>query len=239
MNGAPPIAWTVAGSDSGGGAGLQADLRAFDAFDVHGCSAVAAVTAQNSVCVQRIDAVSPELLDAQLAALAADMPPAAIKTGLLGSAANLRVLATWIDRLRQRNPALAVVVDPVLRSSTGTSFADEELLQAYRHELLPRATLATPNRAEAAALLGVNALRRPREHRAGREGLARHGLRRGCDHRRRRKRRSQRRLRRHTARKRLAEPAARGDTAQPWHRLRVRFQRRRGAWPGALSRSKP
>ena len=155
----PPIVWTVAGSDSGGGAGLQADLRAFDAFGVHGCSVVAAITAQNSVGVERIDAVSPDLLDAQLAALAADMPPAAIKTGLLGSATNLRVLVAWVDRLRRHNPALAVVVDPVLRSSTGASFADEELLQAYRKELLPRATLVTPNRAEAAALLGVAPLR--------------------------------------------------------------------------------
>jgi hydroxymethylpyrimidine kinase / phosphomethylpyrimidine kinase / thiamine-phosphate diphosphorylase len=153
-----PIVWTVAGSDSGGGAGLQADLRAFDAFGVHGCSAIAAVTAQNSISVQHIDAVSPALLDAQLTALSIDMPPAAIKTGLLGSAANLRVLVAWIDRLRQRDPSLAVVVDPVLRSSTGTSFADEELLAAYRHELLPRASLVTPNRSEAAALLGLTAL---------------------------------------------------------------------------------
>jgi len=151
----PAIAWTVAGSDSGGGAGLQADLRAFDTFGVHGCSAVAAVTAQNSIAVQHIAAVSPDLLDAQLAALADDMPPAAIKTGLLGSAANLRVLAAWVDRLRRHNPTLPLVVDPVLRSSTGASFADEELLQAYRTELMPRATLATPNRAEAATLLGI------------------------------------------------------------------------------------
>jgi len=154
-----PIVWSVAGSDSGGGAGLQADLRAFDAFDVHGCSAVAAVTAQNSVAVQRIDAVSPDLLDAQLAALTGDMPPAAIKTGMLGSAANLRVLAAWIDRLRQHNPKLAVVVDPVLRSSTGASFADDDLLRTYRQELIPRTTIVTPNRAEAAALLGIDSLR--------------------------------------------------------------------------------
>ena len=98
---APPIVWTVAGSDSGGGAGLQADLRAFDAFGVHGCSVVAAVTAQNSIGVERIDAISPDLLDAQLAALAVDMPPAAIKTGLLGSTENLLVLVAWIDRLRE------------------------------------------------------------------------------------------------------------------------------------------
>jgi hydroxymethylpyrimidine kinase / phosphomethylpyrimidine kinase / thiamine-phosphate diphosphorylase len=158
VSNARPIVWTVAGSDSGGGAGLQADLRAFDAFGVHGCSAVAAVTAQNSVSVERIEAVSPDLLDAQLAALAADMPPLAIKSGMLGSAANLRVLVKWIDRLREGNAKLALVVDPVLRSSTGASFVDETLLDAYRRELLPRATLATPNRNEAAALLGLPAL---------------------------------------------------------------------------------
>ena len=139
-----PIVWTVAGSDSGGGAGIQADLRAFDAFGVHGCSAIAAVTAQNSISVQHVDAASPALLDAQLAALSIDMPPAAIKTGLLGSAANLRVLVAWIDRLRRHDPSLAVMVDPVLRSSTGAPFADEELLAAYRHELLPRASWRLP-----------------------------------------------------------------------------------------------
>jgi hydroxymethylpyrimidine kinase / phosphomethylpyrimidine kinase / thiamine-phosphate diphosphorylase len=153
-----PIVWTVAGSDSGGGAGIQADLRAFDAMDVHGCSAIAAVTAQNSVSVTRIAPLAAELLDAQLAALAADMPPAAIKTGMLGSVENLRVLVHWIDVLRAANPALAVVVDPVLAATTGTAFADDDLLQALLAQLLPRATLITPNRREAAALLGLPAL---------------------------------------------------------------------------------
>lgn len=161
MSGARPIVWSVAGSDSGAGAGLQADLKAFEAFAVHGCSAVAALTAQNSVQVEAIEPVSPEMLEAQLAALAQDMPPAAIKTGMLGSAANLRVLLRWIDRLRARNPSLALVVDPVLRSTTGASFVDDALLQAYRKELLPRATLLTPNRREAAVLLGLAALRSP------------------------------------------------------------------------------
>jgi hydroxymethylpyrimidine kinase / phosphomethylpyrimidine kinase / thiamine-phosphate diphosphorylase len=153
-----PIVWTVAGSDSGAGAGLQADLRAFDAFGVHGCSVVAALTAQNSLAVERIEPVSAEMLDTQLAALASDMPPAAIKTGMLGSAANLRVLVKWIARLRESNPALALVVDPVLRSTTGVAFVDESLLDAYRRELLPRATLVTPNRTEAATLLGLPSL---------------------------------------------------------------------------------
>jgi hydroxymethylpyrimidine kinase/phosphomethylpyrimidine kinase/thiamine-phosphate diphosphorylase len=82
-----------------------------------------------------------------------DMPPAAIKVGMIGSVENLRVLVRWIDSLRQNNPQLAVVVDPVLGSTTGASFAQADLIQAYRDELLPRADVMTPNRAEAALLL--------------------------------------------------------------------------------------
>lgn len=149
-----PIVWTIAGSDSGGGAGLQADLKAFDAFGVHGCCAVAAITAQHSRAVERIEIVSPDVLDAQLAALAKDMPPRAIKTGLLGSVDNLRVVARWVDRLR-----VPLVVDPVLGATTGARFADDALVAAYRDELLPRAALATPNQREA-GLLGDDALRR-------------------------------------------------------------------------------
>ena len=100
----------MAGSDSGGGAGLQADLKALQAFGVHGCTVVAAVTAQNSVAVTRVDPISAELLDAQLAALAADMPPAAIKTGLLGSADNLRVVCRWVDHLRAQVEKLGLSI---------------------------------------------------------------------------------------------------------------------------------
>jgi hydroxymethylpyrimidine kinase / phosphomethylpyrimidine kinase / thiamine-phosphate diphosphorylase len=176
VSSARPIVWTVAGSDSGGGAGLQADLRALDAFGVHGCSVVAAITAQNSLAVERIEPVSADMLDAQLTALASDMPPAAIKTGMLGSAANLQVLVKWIDRLRESNPALALVVDPVLRSSTGAAFADESLLDVYRRELFPRATLVTPNRNEAAVLLGLP----PLEARADVEAAAKALRKIGC-----------------------------------------------------------
>ncbi len=149
----PPIVWSVAGSDSGAGAGLQADLRAFEAMDVHGCTVVAAITAQNSVGVQLIAPVDAAVFEAQLAALADDMPPAAIKVGMMGSVENLRVLVRWIDRLRLQNPSLAVVVDPVLGATTGASFAQADLIQAYRDELLPRSDVITPNRAEAALLL--------------------------------------------------------------------------------------
>ena len=149
----PPIVWSVAGSDSGAGAGLQADLRAFEAMDVHGCTVVAAITAQNSMGVQLIVPVDAAVFEAQLAALADDMPPAAIKVGMIGSVDNLRVLVRWIDRLRLQHPKLAVVVDPVLGATTGASFAQADLIQAYRDELLPRADVITPNRAEAALLL--------------------------------------------------------------------------------------
>lgn len=149
----PPIIWSIAGTDSGGGAGLAADQRAADAFGVHLCPVVAAVTAQSTTAVTRIDAVPPEWLDAQLAALAEDLPPAVIKTGLLGSVANARVVARWVDRLRTRAP-LAFVIDPVLRASTGAGFVDEALMRAYREELLPRATVVTPNQHEAVRLLG-------------------------------------------------------------------------------------
>ena len=150
----PVLVWSVAGSDSGGGAGLSADQRAIEAMGGHACSVVAAITAQNSVAVRQVEPVTANLLDAQLAALAEDLPPAAIKTGILGSAENVQVLANWIDRLRQSNPALPLVIDPVLRASTGAAFDNQALLHGYRTLLLPRATLITPNRVEAAALLG-------------------------------------------------------------------------------------
>jgi hydroxymethylpyrimidine kinase/phosphomethylpyrimidine kinase/thiamine-phosphate diphosphorylase len=151
-----PIIWSIAGTDSGGGAGLAADQRAADAFGVHCCTVVAGITAQSTTAVTHIEATPPAVLQAQLDTLAADMPPRVIKTGLLGSADNVRVLAAFIDRLRAQQP-LALVVDPVLRASTGAALADAALRAAYRDLLLPRATVITPNQAEAMALLGEQA----------------------------------------------------------------------------------
>jgi hydroxymethylpyrimidine kinase/phosphomethylpyrimidine kinase/thiamine-phosphate diphosphorylase len=158
-----PVVWTISGTDSGGGAGIHADTRAFDAFGVHGACAVAAVTAQHSTAVTRVEPVAPAVLDAQLAALADDMPPDAIKTGLLGSLENLRVVVAWVRRLRERFPerAIPLVVDPVFGATTGASFADDALRVAYRDELLPLATLATPNVAEARALVPSSQLLGP------------------------------------------------------------------------------
>jgi len=158
-----PVVWTISGTDSGGGAGLHADTRALDAFGVHGACAVAAVTAQHSLAVTHVEPVPPAVLDAQLAALADDMPPDAIKTGLLGSLANLRVVVDHVRRLRARFPgrAIPLVVDPVFGATTGASFANEALRAAYRDELLPLATLATPNVAEARALVPSSQLLGP------------------------------------------------------------------------------
>ena len=148
-----PIIWSVAGTDSGGGAGLAADQRAADAFGVHCCTVVAGITAQSTTEVTHIEATPSHVLQAQLDTLLADMPPCVIKTGLLGSADNVRVLARFIDQQRERGP-LALVVDPVLAASTGAALANAELRAAYRDLLLPRATVITPNQGEAVALLG-------------------------------------------------------------------------------------
>jgi hydroxymethylpyrimidine kinase/phosphomethylpyrimidine kinase/thiamine-phosphate diphosphorylase len=149
-----PVVWSIAGNDSGGGAGLSADQRMADAFGVHLCPVVAVVTAQCSTSATHAAPVGVDLLDAQLAALEHDMPPRAVKTGVLASAAQVECVARWVDRLRKR-AAVALVVDPVLGATAGASFADEATLRAYREWLLPRATLITPNRREAARLADV------------------------------------------------------------------------------------
>jgi hydroxymethylpyrimidine kinase/phosphomethylpyrimidine kinase/thiamine-phosphate diphosphorylase len=176
---ARPVVWSIAGTDSGGGAGLSADQRMADALGVHLCPVVAAVTAQSSVAVTRVQPLALELIEAQLLVLEADMPPAAIKTGLLGGAEQVALVARWVDRLRERGP-VALVVDPVLRSSTGAGFADAATLRAYRELLLPRATAITPNRREAVALLGdgdaMAAGAAPALARALREGLGARGV---------------------------------------------------------------
>ena len=158
-----PIIWSIAGTDSGGGAGLAVDQRAALAFGVHLCPVVAAVTAQNSRAVTRITPLPAPELEAQLAALADDMPPAAIKTGLLGSVENVQAVARRVDALRQRAP-VALVIDPVLGATTGAAFAGEDVLAAYREWLVPRATLVTPNAAEAARLCGEAGRHAPARH---------------------------------------------------------------------------
>ncbi|MCX2861560.1 bifunctional hydroxymethylpyrimidine kinase/phosphomethylpyrimidine kinase [Paucibacter sp. PLA-PC-4] len=155
----PPVVWSVAGTDSGGGAGLSADTRAAAALGVHLCPVVAAITAQNSVGVQAVFPLPGEQLQAQLSSLATDMPPRVIKTGLLASVAAVRSVAEMVDALRRERGFVGLVVDPVLCSTAGGAyFADEALIAAYREWLLPRASLVTPNRREAARLTGLTGL---------------------------------------------------------------------------------
>ncbi|MDC8785323.1 bifunctional hydroxymethylpyrimidine kinase/phosphomethylpyrimidine kinase [Paucibacter sp. hw1] len=148
----PAIIWSVAGTDSGGGAGLAADLRAASAMGVHLCPVVAVVTAQNSLGVQSVHPVPVAQLQAQLDALAQDCRPRAIKCGLLASVEAIECLARCVDALRRDGP-VALVIDPVLSATAGgAAFSNAALVQAYRTLLLPRATLLTPNRREAESL---------------------------------------------------------------------------------------
>ncbi|MGE0111062.1 bifunctional hydroxymethylpyrimidine kinase/phosphomethylpyrimidine kinase [Aquabacterium sp.] len=158
----PPVIWSIAGQDSAGGAGLSADQRAADALGVHLCPVVSALTAQHSREVEAVFPVPAAQLESQLRALSGDLPPRAIKTGLLGSVTAIETVARWVDHWRAQTPAgsdphrqLALIVDPVLDASAGgTPFSDEAIVAAYRTLLLPRATVITPNRAEARRLLG-------------------------------------------------------------------------------------
>ena len=143
------VVLTIAGSDSGGGAGIQADLRTFAAHGVHGTSAITAVTAQNSVAVLDWVALEPRMVVAQMEAVASDMKVAAAKTGMLATAAIVLAVAEAVERLRL--PLL--VVDPVMVAKSGDRLLDADAESAYRR-LIPLATVLTPNLPEAEALLG-------------------------------------------------------------------------------------
>jgi hydroxymethylpyrimidine/phosphomethylpyrimidine kinase len=145
-----PIALTVAGSDSGGGAGIQADLKTFAALGVHGASAITCLTAQNPKGVLGIEAASPKIVRQQIEAVFAELPPAAVKTGMLFSEEIIRVVVK-IWRAKNRPP---LVVDPVMVSTSGTKLLKDSAIQTIENELLPLATLVTPNLDEAGILVG-------------------------------------------------------------------------------------
>ena len=145
-----PVALTIAGSDSGGGAGIQADLKTFAALQVHGLTALTCVTAQNPDRVLQIHACPVGLVRAQLAALFEAMPPAAVKTGMLYSASILQAVADFL-----RTHPVLLVVDPVMVSTSGTQLLSPRALSVSCRELLPLATLITPNLHEAEVLLSA------------------------------------------------------------------------------------
>ncbi len=148
----PRCALTIAGSDSGGGAGVQADLRTFSAFGVHGTTALTAVTAQNTQTVRSVVTLPPAEVVAQVRAVLEDFAIAAAKTGMLAEPAIVLAVA----ELARAGELPPLVVDPVLVSSTGALLLADGGIEAYRDALLPHALLATPNLPEAAALAGVD-----------------------------------------------------------------------------------
>ncbi|HYC31242.1 MAG TPA: bifunctional hydroxymethylpyrimidine kinase/phosphomethylpyrimidine kinase [Gemmatimonadales bacterium] len=144
------IALTIAGSDSGGGAGIQADLKTFQQFGVFGTSVVVALTAQNTREVRAVETVSAAMIAAQLAALADDLPPAALKTGML---ADIGIVRQVGQAIREYGWA-PLVVDPVMVSTSGHRLLSLEAEEVVRESLVPMAALVTPNLDEAAILTG-------------------------------------------------------------------------------------
>src|ERR1700722_20665885 len=166
------VAMTIAGSDPGGGAGLQADLKTFAAYGVHGFSVITAVIAQNSARVSRIAPVAAAMVAEQIATLAAERIPDALKTGALANAEIVTAIAKAIEEFRLPAP----VVDPVLIASSGARLLDEEGERALRSRLLPIARVITPNIPEAEALSGIE-IDGPAAMRAAARALRRVGAR--------------------------------------------------------------
>jgi hydroxymethylpyrimidine/phosphomethylpyrimidine kinase len=148
----PPAVLSIAGSDSGGGAGIQADLKAFAACGVHGMTAITAITAQSTVGVEAIAAVEPELIVAQVRAVQADIGVDAVKIGMLGTAATIAAVGRALDLLA---PGTPIVLDPVMVAESGARLLEPDAHVALVQLLLPRATVVTPNVPEACALIGA------------------------------------------------------------------------------------
>jgi hydroxymethylpyrimidine/phosphomethylpyrimidine kinase len=164
----PPVALTIAGSDSGGGAGLQADLRTFTTCGVHGCVAVTAVTVQNSLGVTGFVAIPPSTVADQIRAVATDIGIAAAKTGMLATAAIISAVAHVCDEVGI-GASVPLVVDPVAASMHGDPLLAHDALAALRSELLPRATLVTPNLDEVRLLVDLDVGSRAEQYTAVKE----------------------------------------------------------------------
>lgn len=147
----PPIVLTVAGSDSGGGAGIQADLKTFQELGVYGMSVITAITAQNSVGVQRIEPVSAEMVEAQLDSVLGDIGADAVKTGMLPTGAHVEAVAAAVRRHKPKS----LVVDTVNAAKDGSALMGIDAFEAMKSLLLPLTEVVTPNLPEACRLLGL------------------------------------------------------------------------------------
>ncbi len=151
MGKTPPSVLTIAGSDSGGGAGIQADLKTFCAHGVYGCSVLSAITAQNTLGVRAVHRVPPEVVAAQMDAVMEDIQPRAVKIGMLADAKLVSTVAAGLRRHRPQH----VVLDPVMVAKSGDSLLEDSAVEALLDELVPQATVLTPNLPEAARLTGL------------------------------------------------------------------------------------
>lgn len=152
------IALTIAGSDSGGGAGIQADLKTMSALGVYGASVITAVTAQNTRAVTAVHAIPHEIISAQIGAVLSDLDVRAIKIGMLATAEIIDCVSTALEGF-----AGAVVLDPVMIAKSGDALLAPDATSALRQNLMPRATVVTPNLPEAAALLDLPLARTPED----------------------------------------------------------------------------
>ena len=150
-----PVCLSIAGSDSGGGAGIQADLKAFARAGVHGTTAITAITAQNTVGVVGVEAISPAMIVAQVRAVVEDIGVDAVKIGMLGSVASAEAVAEALDLMPAGTP---VVVDPVMVAESGARLLDRDAQAALVNLVVARATVVTPNLPEARVLAGDDAL---------------------------------------------------------------------------------
>jgi hydroxymethylpyrimidine/phosphomethylpyrimidine kinase len=163
-----PVALTIAGSDSGGGAGIQADLKTFAALGVHGTTAITAVTAQSTRGVSGYVELPPDMVRQQIEEVAGDLAPAAAKTGMLASAPIIEVVASTLERLGLD----ALVVDPVMVAKGGARLLRDDAVESLRSRLLPLAAVVTPNLPEAEVLLGRPVASREERERAARDLVA-------------------------------------------------------------------
>jgi hydroxymethylpyrimidine kinase / phosphomethylpyrimidine kinase / thiamine-phosphate diphosphorylase len=146
-----PIVWTIAGSDSGGGAGVQADIKIMNLLGVHACSVITALTAQNTIGTGRMERVAPDMLSAQIEALLADLPPKAVKLGMLGTVQTVEIIAEFLKTAT----VPFTVCDPVLISSSGTFLLEAKAWPLVTKRLFPVINLITPNIPEAEHLLDM------------------------------------------------------------------------------------
>lgn len=148
-----PRVLTIAGSDSGGGAGIQADLKAFAACGVHGMTAITAITAQNTVGVTAVHAVPPEVILAQVRAVREDIGVDAVKVGMLGTVETIEAVARALDQLP---PGTPIVLDPVMVAESGAELLEPDARASLVEMMLPRATVVTPNVPEARTIVGID-----------------------------------------------------------------------------------